>query len=72
MKSISTTQPFFSKKLADDVKLSIVGGVGHWGSQKVAFVSRDFKETVKRARELRMYGVSESVKKVGVCDVRYM
>ena len=50
------TRPFFSRQLPDDVKLSIVGGVGHWGSEKVAGVSRDFRATVEKARELRMYG----------------
>ena len=51
-----STRPFFSRQLLDDVKLSIVGRVGHWGSQKVACVCRDFRMTVKKARELRMYG----------------
>ena len=46
----------FSRQLTDDVKLSIVGRVGHWGSQTVACVSREFREMVKNARELRMYG----------------
>ena len=53
---IIKTRPFFSRQLPDDVKLSIVGGVGHWGSQKVACVCRDFRVTVAKARELRMYG----------------
>jgi len=47
----------FSSKLDDDLKLSIVGGVGHWSSQKVACVCRDFRATVKKARELRLYEV---------------
>ena len=51
-----STRPFFSRKLPDDVKLSIVGGIGHWSSQKVACVCRDFRATVKKARELRLYG----------------
>ena len=49
-------RPFFSRQLPDDVKLSIVGRVGHWGAQKVACVCRDFRATVNKARELRMYG----------------
>ena len=40
------TPAFFSRQLPDDVKLSIVGRVGHWGSQKVACVCRDFKASV--------------------------
>ena len=50
------TRPFFSRQLPDDVKVSIVGGVGHWGSDKVACVCRDFRATVDKARELMMYG----------------
>jgi len=52
-------KPFFSRLLPDDLELSIIGRVGHWGSQKVACVSRLFRATVKKARELRMYGVQE-------------
>jgi len=51
-----STRPFFSRQLLDDVHLGIVGRVGHWGSQKVACVCRDFRVTVKKARELRLYG----------------
>jgi len=51
-----STRPYFSRQLPDDVHLGIVGRVGHWGSQKVAGVCRDFRATVEQARELRLYG----------------
>ena len=54
-------RPFFSRQFDDDVKLSIVGGVGHWGSDKVACVCRDFRASVNKARELRMYGAGLSI-----------
>jgi len=52
---IIKTQPF-GRKLPDDLKLSIVGGVGGWHSYMVARVSSGFRASVKKARELRMYG----------------
>ena len=59
--TIIRPRPFFSRQLPDDVKLTIVGGVGHWGSYKIACVCRDFRQNVNKARELMMYGVPYSV-----------
>jgi len=49
-------RPYFSRQLPDDVKLSIVVRVGHWASHMLAPTCREFRATVKIARELRIYG----------------
>jgi len=61
-----TPRASFEKMLVDDEKLSIVGRVGHWGSQKVACVCRDFRVAVTKARELSLHGVGTDSRSVQV------